>query len=77
MTTLTLQFFNLILQVYLEIDKICTFWKTRIYLIMSNTKYDTLEQLYVFSITSCKRFHSKILSKKKKRTKKDYDPFTK
>jgi hypothetical protein len=37
---------------------------------MINTKYDILGQLYIFSITSCKRFHSKILLKKMKRTKK-------
>ncbi len=53
-----------------KLGKICTFWKTHIYLIMTNTKHDISGQLYVFSITSCKRFHSKILSKKMKRTKK-------
>jgi hypothetical protein len=53
-----------------KLGKICTFWKTHIYLIMTNTKHDILGQLYVISITSCKRFHSKLLSKKMKRTKK-------
>jgi hypothetical protein len=53
-----------------KLCKICTFWKNHIYLIMINTKHDILGQLYVFSITSCKRFHSKIILKKMKRIKK-------
>jgi len=39
---------------------------------------DLLGQLYVFLITSCKRFHSKILSYEKvKGVKRTHNPFVK
>jgi hypothetical protein len=47
-------------------SKIYTLSKFYIYSTMINTKkYDVLGQLYVFLLTSCKRFHSKILSYEK------------
>jgi hypothetical protein len=46
--------------------KIYMLWNFHIYSTMINKKpYDLLEKLYVFLITSCKIFHSNILSYEK------------
>jgi hypothetical protein len=44
-----------------ETDKIYTLWEIHVYFTMINTKHMILGQSCVFLITSCKRFHSKIL----------------
>jgi hypothetical protein len=50
-----------------KFGKICTLWKFYIY--STYKTYGILEQLYVFLITSCKRFHSKLpICGKMKRT---------